>query len=303
MHFFSLAEQVGFALPDLRSSLSCYEGSSCSILDGKKVSSELLQQAKHLCLGRKIPKLAVILVGEDPSSQIYVATKIKVFSQVGFLSQIHRISAEESCTQGIVDLIHQLNSDAEIHGILVQLPLPEKLNKKEIIGSIAPKKDVDGLLAVNMGHLALGEFTHPVACTPFGIMVLLQAYGVGVFGKHVVVVGRSNLVGKPMGLLLLNADATVTIAHSKTQDLKSICTTADILVVAAGKQHLIAKNMIKPGAVVVDVGIHRTQEGRLCGDVQENVRETAGMLSPVPGGVGPMTIAMLVVNTAIAAWG
>jgi methylenetetrahydrofolate dehydrogenase (NADP+)/methenyltetrahydrofolate cyclohydrolase len=302
MNFFSLAQTVGFALPNLTSQISCYEGTQCKILDGKRVAADLLSQAKNLCIGKKVPKLAVILIGEDHSSHVYVANKIKVFSQVGFLSKIIRISSEKAATEEIVTLIQELNQDAEIHGILVQLPLPQKLDKQKILSSIVPHKDVDGLLALNMGSLALGEFTNTFACTPFGIMVLLHAYGVDVKGKNAVVVGRSNLVGKPMGLLLLHADATVTITHSKTQNLKEICRQADVLVVATGKSQLVTKDFVKPGSIIVDVGIHRKSDGLLCGDVQEDVKEIAGYLSPVPGGVGPMTIAMLVVNTAIAAW-
>ena len=195
-----------------------------------------------------------------------------------------------------------MNFDGNVDGILVQLPLPKKLNSEKILNTIIPQKDVDGFQTHNIGSLATGEFNGAIACTPFGIMAMLYSYGITISGKNAVVIGRSNIVGKPMGLLLLSADATVTLAHSKTKNLNEICKNADILVAAAGQSQMITKDFIKPGAIVIDVGIHRKENGKLCGDVHDNVKEIASALSPVPGGVGPMTIAMLMVNTAIAAW-
>lgn len=302
MNFFSYAQKMGFTIPDFASQASCYEGSTCKILDGKKLALHFATQAKDLCVGKKKPCLAVVLVGENPASQIYVKNKIKFFARAGFLSKSICISEQDATEDKLVTLIGQLNVDCDVHGILLQLPLPKGIDNRKILNLIAPHKDVDGFLAPNIGSLALGNFSNAIACTPFGIMVLLAAYGIDPATQHAVVVGRSSIVGKPMGLLLLNANATVTMTHSKTQNLKGICKQADILIVAAGQERMVTQDYVKEGACVVDVGIHKTEDGKLCGDVHESVRSVAGALSPVPGGVGPMTIAMLALNTAVAAW-
>ncbi|MES2614989.1 MAG: bifunctional 5,10-methylenetetrahydrofolate dehydrogenase/5,10-methenyltetrahydrofolate cyclohydrolase [Bdellovibrionota bacterium] len=280
-----------------------FENSSCQILDGKLLSQHFVQQAKMLVSQKKIvPKLAVILVGENPASQVYVNNKIKLFREAGFESQSYFYKGNEISEQALIECIEALNHDEGVHGILIQLPLPAHFNQDKILSAISAKKDVDGFLAQNIGALACGHFSQAIACTPFGVMALLYSYGIPVEGRHAVVVGRSNIVGKPMGLLLLGANATVTFAHSKTSNLKEICQSADILIAAAGKPELITKDFVKPGCVVVDVGIHKKSDGKLCGDVHQNAREVASAMSPVPGGVGPMTIAMLMVNTSLAAW-
>lgn len=303
MEMFSRVFKAGFKLPELASATHVFENTNCKILDGKVLSQHFIEQAKNLVSKKKIvPKLVVILVGENPASQVYVNNKIKLFREAGFDSQSFIYKSNETNEEDLVTLINTLNTENDVHGILVQLPLPPQFNQEKILNAISPKKDVDGFLAQNIGALACGDFTHAIACTPFGIMALLYSYGVQVEGRHAVVVGRSNIVGKPMGLLLLGANATVTFAHSKTKNLKEICQSADILIAAAGKAELITKDFVKPGCVVVDVGIHKKSDGKLCGDVHQNVKEVASALTPVPGGVGPMTIAMLMVNTSLAAW-
>ncbi|WP_425483334.1 bifunctional 5,10-methylenetetrahydrofolate dehydrogenase/5,10-methenyltetrahydrofolate cyclohydrolase [Fluviispira multicolorata] len=271
-------------------------------MDGKTLSTNLISQAKTLKDGKKVPCLAVILAGENPASHVYVKNKIKIFKEAGFDSQSYIISSDEISEEKIISLILSLNKDKNVDGILVQLPLPKTINTEKILNAISPHKDVDGFLAHSIGTLATGEFTNAIACTPFGILAMLVSYGIEISGKNSVVVGRSNIVGKPMSLLLLSSDATVTMAHSKTKDLKQICKNADILIAAAGQPELIDKSYIKENAVIIDVGIHRKENGKLCGDVHSNVKEIAYSLSPVPGGVGPMTIAMLMLNTALAAW-
>ena len=301
---FSRVFQAGFHLPDFTNSPTFFEKSSCRILDGKALSQNFVSQAKALVSQKKItPTLAVILVGEDPASQVYVKNKIKLFHDAGFESKSFVYAANAVTQEELMALIQVLNKDNSIHGILLQLPLPASLDGEKIGRTIAPQKDVDGFLPQNMGSLTCGDFSQAIACTPFGIMALLCSYGIALEGKHAVVVGRSTIVGKPMGLLLLAANATVTFAHSKTKNLGDLCRSADILVVAAGKPGLITKNEVQPQAIVVDVGIHRKENGFLCGDVHENVKEVASALTPVPGGVGPMTIAMLMVNTSLSAWG
>ncbi len=302
MKFFSRAQKTGFVIPDLSKTAAFYEGTNCKIMNGKALSAQFISQAQTLRNGKKIPCLAVILAGDNPASHVYVKNKIKIFNEAGFESQSFYLSSADTSEEKIISIIHKLNNDKNVDGILVQLPLPKNVNVEKILNEILPEKDVDGFLAQSIGSLATGEFTHAIACTPFGVLAMLYSYGVEISGKNAVVVGRSNIVGKPMSLLLLSADATVTIAHSKTKQLKEICQNADILIAAIGKPEFIDKSYIKKNAVVVDVGIHRKENGKLCGDVHTNVTEVAQALSPVPGGVGPMTIAMLMLNTALAAW-
>ncbi|KAB8036095.1 bifunctional methylenetetrahydrofolate dehydrogenase/methenyltetrahydrofolate cyclohydrolase [Silvanigrella paludirubra] len=302
MKFFKRARNSGFIIPDFSNSVKYFDNTKCKILDGKLLSSHFVTQAQNLRSGRKIPCLAVILAGDNPASQVYVNNKIKIFKEAGFESQSFFISKEESTEKKLFQTIDMLNKDDNVDGILVQLPLPNGLNTENILNRILPQKDVDGFLAHNLGTLATGELNSAIACTPFGVMALLYAYGIDPSGKNTVVIGRSNIVGKPMSLLLLSADATVTIAHSKTQNLIQICQNADILVAAAGQPEMVTKDFIKKDAIVIDVGIHRKENRKLCGDTHQNVKEIASALTPVPGGVGPMTIAMLMLNTALAAW-
>ncbi|WGL59477.1 bifunctional 5,10-methylenetetrahydrofolate dehydrogenase/5,10-methenyltetrahydrofolate cyclohydrolase [Pigmentibacter sp. JX0631] len=302
MKAFKRAESNGFIIPDLTLESAYFENTNCKILDGKKLSNNFVQQSQALISARKIPCLAVILVGSDPASKVYVNNKIKIFKEAGFLSKSFILNEADYSEQDIINLIISLNKDENIDGILVQLPLPKKYNSINILNTIDSHKDVDGFLAHNMGSLATGEFNTAIACTPFGVMVLLHAYGIQLAGKHAVVIGRSNIVGKPMGLLLLSDDATVTLAHSKTKNLKEICKSADVIVAAAGQPEILTSDYVSNGAIVVDVGIHRKIDGKLCGDVHSSVKEKASALTPVPGGVGPMTIAMLLLNTALSAW-
>ena len=274
------------------------------IIDGKIISSEVKQALKEkVCefekkFNRKIT-LAVILVGENPASQVYVRNKIKATELVGMKSLSFTLP-ESSSKEEVSELVSSLAKDASVDGILVQLPLPKHLDEKEILSLIPTSKDVDGFLAENVGNLVLGNDT-TVACTPFGVLQMLKHENIELKGKNAVVIGRSNIVGKPMAMLLLNEDCTVTICHSKTQNLKDICRQADILVAAIGKPKFVTADMIKEGAVVIDVGINRTESG-LVGDVDfENVSNVAGYITPVPGGVGPMTIAMLLENTYLLA--
>ncbi len=299
------AKKAGFLIPVLPHDAQNqkFPGTNCTILDGKLVSQLMAEQCRALAVGRKQPKLVAILAGEDPASKVYVSNKAKSFAGVGFASETVHLSSAETTAEKLLSLIEKLNADPAVNGILLQLPLPNGIDAGPITASLHPDKDVDGFLASNMGLLALGDFENAtVACTPFGVMALLAAYNVPLAGKKMVVVGRSNIVGKPMALLGISADATVTIAHSRTQNLKEVCREADVVVAAVGKMGLITKDFIKPGAVVVDVGIHRGHDGKLCGDVARDVAEVASAMSPVPGGVGPLTIAMLTMNTAIAAW-
>lgn len=250
------------------------------------------------------PGLAVVLVGEDPASQVYVRNKVAACGKVGMHSVMHRLPAATTEAE-LLALIDSLNHDAAIHGILVQLPLPKHIAEKKVLEAVAAHKDVDGFHAENVGALMIGE-PRFVSCTPAGCMEMLRDIGMtDLRGKHAVVVGRSNIVGKPMAMLLLHANATVTICHSGTKDLPAICRQADILVAAVGKPRFITADMVKPGAVVIDVGINRLPEsegGKLVGDVDfAGVNEVAGYLTPVPGGVGPMTITMLLQNTLVAA--
>ena len=271
-----------------------------TILDGKNVSARVKERVKFEALNLKNqgiePALAVILVGEDKASQTYVAAKEKACNLCEIKSVMHRLS--ESTTQSeLIALIDVLNLDDGIDGILVQLPIPKHIDTNKILETISPAKDVDGFAAINVGKLASG-IDGFVPCTPLGIMEIFKAYDINLEGKNAVVIGRSNIVGKPMANLLLNANATVTVTHSKTRNLKEICTGADILVAAIGRADFVTADMVKDGAVVIDVGINRMDDGKLKGDVKfDEVAPKCSFITPVPGGVGPMTIAMLLSNT------
>ena len=274
------------------------------ILDGKAVSLKVKESVKVRADELKKfgvePTLAVVLVGEDKAAQTYVRAKEKACNEYGIKSVAHRLS--ENTTQNeLLALINVLNLDDSIHGILVQLPLPKHIDTNVVLAAIDPRKDVDGFHAVNVGKLVSG-LDGFVPCTPLGVMEILKEYGIEVAGLNAVVIGRSNIVGKPMANLLLNASATVTITHSKTKNLKEICKNADLIVAAIGKPFFLKADMVKDGAVVVDVGINRLDDGRLVGDVDfDEVAPKCSYITPVPGGVGPMTIAMLLNNTILAA--
>lgn len=277
---------------------------SAQILDGKALAAEIRSEVKTqvAALAEKgvSTALAVILVGDDSASQVYVRNKIKACADTGIRSLEFRMPAETT-QQQLLAKIAELNADENVDGILVQLPLPKQINADAVISAIAPAKDVDGFHVANAGALVTGKQGF-VPCTPFGVMHLIEKSGVNPRGKSAVIVGRSNIVGKPMALLLLAADATVTVAHSRTPDLSAVTRNADILVAAVGRAKLIKADMVKPGAVVIDVGMNRDETGKLCGDVDfAEVKEIAGSITPVPGGVGPMTIAMLMQNTVLAA--
>lgn len=276
-----------------------------TIIDGKKTAEAIRSELKERTAyferthGRKIC-LAVVLVGNDSASQIYVGNKVKACEEVGILSRVCRLTEEVSQDEA-ENAVLSLAADESVHGILVQLPLPRHLNAEDILSKIPPEKDVDGFSAEHIGAIALNT-GGTASCTPAGIMELLRRYHIDPAGKRAVVIGRSKIVGRPMALLLLNADATVTVCHTKTQDLAWECRNADILVAAAGKPKLITGDMVKEGAVVIDVGMNRDENGKLCGDVDfESVKKKASFLTPVPGGVGPMTVAMLLKNTVNAA--
>jgi methylenetetrahydrofolate dehydrogenase (NADP+)/methenyltetrahydrofolate cyclohydrolase len=275
------------------------------LLDGKRVSAEILQELKGKVAAfpenARRPGLAVILAGNDPASAIYVANKEKTAKELGYNSSVIRLS-ENVDADALLEIINKLNQDAAVDAILLQLPLPKHLGAACCLQEIAPDKDVDGFHPINVWKLSTNTFGSTVPCTPKGIVELLSRYDISVAGKNVVIAGRSNIVGKPLAQLLLNLDATVTVAHSKTRDLPAITRGADILVSAVGRKNLITKDMVKKGAIVVDVGILRDENGKLCGDVDfENVKEVASYITPVPGGVGPMTIAMLLQNLLEAA--
>lgn len=277
---------------------------SAQILDGKALAAEIRSEVKTqvAALAEKgvSTALAVILVGDDSASQVYVRNKIKACADTGIRSLEFRMPAETT-QQQLLAKIAELNADENVDGILVQLPLPKQINADAVISAIDPAKDVDGFHVVNAGALVTGKKGF-VPCTPFGVMRLIEKSGVNPRGKSAVIVGRSNIVGKPMALLLLAADATVTVAHSRTPDLCAVTRNADILVAAVGRAKLIKADMVKPGAVVIDVGMNRDENGKLCGDVDfSEVKAIAGSITPVPGGVGPMTIAMLMQNTVLAA--
>ena len=277
---------------------------SAKIIDGKQVAArcreELKQQVAALRARGIIPGLAVILVGEDPASQVYVRNKHRACEELGIHSEQYTLPADTD-RQTLLDLITELNGREEIDGILVQLPLPGHLDEKEILSAIDPAKDVDSFHPQNVGRLVIGDYFF-VPCTPSGILTLIDSAGVDLTGKECVVIGRSNIVGKPMALMLLHRNATVTVCHSKTRDLPSVTRRADVLISAVGKAGFVTAYMVKPGAVVIDVGMNRNQAGKLCGDVDfESVSRVAGYLTPVPGGVGPMTITMLLRSTVLSA--
>ena len=275
-----------------------------AIIDGKAVSRSVRERvAKETAQLKEqgvVPGLAVIIVGEDPASQVYVRNKEKACEEVGFFSK--KFALPESTTQEELNaLVKRLNGRKDINGILCQLPLPKHLDDKEVINLIDPAKDVDAFHPVNVGAIMIGDYSF-LPCTPAGVMELIHATGVDVCGKKAVVIGRSNIVGKPMAMLLLHENATVEITHSKTQNLADITREADILVAAIGKAKFVTADMVKDGAVVIDVGMNRDENGKLCGDVDfEAVKDKCSFITPVPGGVGPMTISMLMQNTLTAA--
>lgn len=274
------------------------------IIDGKALAAEireaLVDRVKQMSVAGHRPGLAVILVGDDPASAVYVRNKGVACEQVGIQSSIDRMPADTSEDE-LLKRIAQLNRDDNVHGILVQAPLPSHISSSRVLAEIAFEKDVDGLHATNAGLTLMGT-PYFRSCTPYGVMKMLESIGTPIEGSQAVVLGRSNMVGKPMAMLLLAANATVTIAHSKTRELATITRTADILIAAVGRRNLVTADMVKPGSVIIDVGTNRTAEGKLAGDVDfDNVRQVAGWISPVPGGVGPMTIAMLLTNTVEAA--
>lgn len=277
-----------------------------NIIDGKSIAEEIRTSIKERVSKMKEtmninPSLTVILVGDNPASQVYVRNKERACIEVGIDSNIIRMS-EKTNEQELLDTIQKLNEDRSVHGILVQLPLPEQINEDKIIAAIDPNKDVDGFHPINRGKLFAGEKSLE-PCTPMGIIRLLDHIGYEIEGKNAVIIGRSNIVGKPVALMLLKRNATVTIVHTRTKDIKSITQTADILVVAVGRAKIVDSSYIKEGAVVIDVGINRL-DGKLCGDVDfDDVKDKAGYITPVPRGVGPMTIAMLLENTLTAAEG
>ncbi len=277
---------------------------AATIIDGKALAAQLRAELKPriaaLAARGKQPGLAVILVGDDPASAVYVRNKIKACEEVGIRSLYDRLPADTG-EATLLARVQALNADPAVHGILIQLPLPAHLDAQRILDTIAFDKDVDGLHPTNAGLTMMGR-PHFRSCTPYGVMKMLESVGAKLEGSHAVVLGRSNMVGKPMAMLLLAANATVTIAHSRTRALVSITRQADVLVAAVGKRNLVTADMVKPGAIVIDVGTNRTPAGKLAGDVDfDAVKEVAGAISPVPGGVGPMTITMLLVNTVQAA--
>ena len=266
----------------------------------QKLRADVTKRATALKARGITPGLAVILVGENPASQVYVRNKVKACEESGLHSILEKHPA--SLTEAsLLNRINALNQDTSIHGILVQLPLPEHIDAQKVIEAISPAKDVDGFHIASAGALMTG-MPGFWPCTPYGCMKMLESIGYELKGKHAVVIGRSNIVGKPMALMLLQKNATVTICHSATQDLKAITLQADVIVAAVGKRNILTADMVKPGAVVLDVGMNRNEEGKLCGDVDfAGVEQVAGYITPVPGGVGPMTITMLLVNTLEAA--
>ena len=272
-----------------------------NIINGKEISAAIREEIKAEVQGMSVrPGLAVVLVGDDPASAVYVRNKSKACAEVGIYSEVYRLP-EETGREQLLGLIEQLNQSPLIHGILVQLPLPKHLDPEEVIMAIDPAKDVDAFHPVNVGKIMIGNYDF-LPCTPAGVMELLHRSGIEVSGKECVVIGRSNIVGKPQAMLLLHENATVTVCHSKTRNLPSVCRRADILVSAVGKPKFVTADMVKDGAVIIDVGMNRDENGRLCGDADfENVKDKTSYITPVPGGVGPMTITMLLYNTFTAA--
>lgn len=274
------------------------------IIDGKALAAQMKEEIKAEVSALKSqginPGLAVVIVGDDPASRVYVNLKRRDCEELGILSREYAMDAETT-EEELLELVEFLNNDDSINGILVQLPVPKQIDEHKIIEAIDPKKDVDAFHAKNVGKIMIGDYDF-LPCTPAGCMELIASTGVDITGKHCVVVGRSNIVGKPMAMLLLHNHATVTIAHSRTKDLGAVCREADILVAAVGVPKLIKGDMIKPGAVVIDVGTTKMEDGKLCGDVDfEAAEQVAGYITPVPGGVGPMTRVMLMKNTVTAA--
>ncbi|MCK1999693.1 bifunctional methylenetetrahydrofolate dehydrogenase/methenyltetrahydrofolate cyclohydrolase FolD [Psychrobacillus psychrodurans] len=277
---------------------------STNKIDGKQIAGLVTEKVKERVENLKskdiVPGLAVVLVGSNPASQTYVNNKAKTCERLGMYSVL--IELDENISESeLLKNVEALNQDDKIHGILVQLPLPSQIDEDRVIAAISPLKDVDGFHPENVGKMMIGQQSF-LPCTPFGVMKLLEYSDVGIAGKHAVIIGRSNIVGKPMGQLLLQKDATVTYCHSRTKDLHSFTKQADILVVATGRTKMIDASYIKEGAVVIDVGINRDENNKLCGDVDfDSAQEVASLITPVPGGVGPMTIAMLMENTCLAA--
>jgi len=273
---------------------------TAKLIKGPEVAAAIREEIVAELAGLKektgmVPGLAVILLGEDPASKAYVGNKEKTSKQLGFYSEVHRLPAETSEDE-LLSMIDRLNRDDKINGILVQLPLPDHIEEKAVIDAIAVEKDVDGFHPINVGKLMIGEESY-IPCTPHGCLKMLEFINYDLKGKNAVVVGRSNIVGKPVAILLLQQHATVTICHSRTRDLKAVCREADVLIVAVGKPEMITGEMVKPGAVVIDVGINRVDD-KLVGDVHfDSAAEVASYITPVPGGVGPMTITMLMLNT------
>jgi methylenetetrahydrofolate dehydrogenase (NADP+)/methenyltetrahydrofolate cyclohydrolase len=279
---------------------------TAQLIDGNALSQQLRTQVSQGVAALKAqgitPGLAVILVGDNPASQVYVRNKVKACEDTGMHSVLERHGADMS-QAALLERIEALNQDPTIHGILVQLPLPAHIDAQRVIEAISPAKDVDGFHIASAGALMTG-MPGFWPCTPFGCMKMLESIGYSLKGKHAVVIGRSNIVGKPMALMLLQANATVTICHSGTQNLKALTLQADVIVAAVGKRNVLTADMVKPGAVVLDVGMNRNEADKLCGDVDfDGVREVASHITPVPGGVGPMTITMLMMNTLLAAQG
>lgn len=274
---------------------------AANIIDGKAISAAVKEQVRDeiACDGLKVG-LAVVIVGDDPASRVYVNNKKKACEFCGIKSYEYALPAETT-QEELLELVDTLNTDVNVNGILVQLPLPKHLDEKAVIERISPNKDVDAFHESNVGRIMIGNYSF-LPCTPAGCMELIHSTGVEVAGKECVVIGRSNIVGKPMAMLLLHENGTVTVCHSRTRDLAEVCRRADILVAAVGRPNFVTADMVKPGAVVIDVGINRLDNGKLCGDVKfDEVSEVAGWITPVPGGVGPMTIAMLMRNTVTAA--
>lgn len=275
------------------------------LIDGKKISAEIREEIKAETVAFEkeygyLPGLAVVIVGENPASQVYVRNKKRACEEVGFYSEVHELP-EETTQAELNALVDRLNADPKIHGILVQLPLPKHLDENEVLLRIDPKKDVDAFHPYNVGKIMIGDYDF-LPCTPAGVMALLERSNVEIAGKKCVVIGRSNIVGKPMAMLLLHANGTVTVCHSRTRDLAAVCREADILVVAIGRADFVGADMVKEGAVVIDVGMNRRADGKLTGDVDfAAVEPIASAITPVPGGVGPMTITMLLKNTLTAA--
>ncbi len=275
-----------------------------TIIDGKAVSAKLRQEMKAQVEELKArgicPGLAVVIVGDDPASRVYVNNKKKACAELGIYSEEYALP-KETTEEELLALVDTLNHKEDIHGILVQLPLPKQISEQKIIAAISPEKDVDAFHPQNVGHIMIGDYRF-LPCTPAGIVELIKSTGVSVEGKECVVIGRSNIVGKPMAMLMLHQNTTVTICHSRTKDLPSVTRRADILIVAIGKAKFVTADMVKEGAMVIDVGMDRDENGKLCGDVDfASVEPKAGYITPVPGGVGPMTITMLMRNTITAA--